>query len=195
MRTLLCDVDGCAADLIGGFIEYFENRFGIVIPYISITRFHMDNSPELQWLVEAYDLYGVFEEFMALPNVYQDYVHPIPGSGILNMIQGEIEPVFITATMKKVPESYTSKVRWLHERFPDIPVVSCPAGLKYKFRADWIIDDRYDTCAKFEEVGTKPLLFRQPWNEAPDGVDAYDWDAIAVVLNNAIALGDRIKHV
>jgi len=181
---VLCDVDGVVADLMGGFIDYIAEEYGYIFSIQDITKYHVSESPALHKIHESLDLEKRLEEFLALPYVYQDYVNPVLMSvDMVNRMRSKYDVIFITATMKQAPESYVSKFNWCHSHFPDVPMISCPADLKHLFNSAFIIDDRYDTCKRFEDTGCDPFMFQQPWNEAPHDYPAYDWDRIGAYLD------------
>lgn len=177
---MLVDVDGVVADLMGGFERFIRDRYSLELRPWEITAFHIAKSLAHVELHERIDLDRNLTEFLALPDVYQDYVHPVPGAeeAIPCLVAAGIDIGFVTATLHESPESYASKYRWLTTRFGRLPVISCPSGQKHWFAADYGIDDRGDTCERWRSVGIRPLLFRQPWNEVPPGTKAYNWKEI-----------------
>lgn len=186
---LLIDVDGVVADLMGGFERFIWGKYRLDLRPREITTFHLAKSPAHQELHARIDLDRQLADYLALPNVYEDYVSMVPGSqaAIRELQHAGVDMAFVTATLHESPDSYASKYRWLFKRFGRIPVISCPSGQKHWFRADYGIDDRADTCERWREAGVHPLLFRQPWNEAPEGTPTYDWEAICAALVRPIA--------
>jgi 5'(3')-deoxyribonucleotidase len=183
MRVLV-DVDGVVADLMGGFEQFIRGKYSLELRPREITTFHIAKSPTHVGLHERIDLDSNLEEFLALPSVYQDFVHPVPGAveAIPRLTAAGHEVGFVTATLHESPESYASKYRWLTRYFGRMPVISCPSGQKHWFAADYGIDDRGDTCERWRSAGVRALLFRQPWNEAPEGTPSYDWTQILDIL-------------
>ncbi len=180
---LLVDVDGVVADLMGGFQVWLGKEHSEYLDIELITRFRLPKSPGLVGLNERVNLDDALTRYLATPNVYQDFVDPIPGSiEALATLREVVDPIFITATLKEAPESFTSKFCWLKWHFGDVPVISCPSGLKHHFSARWAVDDRYDTCTRYNTVGTKGLVFGQPWSEAPSNHETYDWDGITELV-------------
>lgn len=181
---LLIDVDGVVADLMRGFETFLRGKYEVELRPREITTFHLANSPAHRVLHEQIDLDANLAEFLALDDVYERFVDPITGAyeGIHTLESMGVELAFVTATLHESPESYAPKYRWLDKRFPGIPVISCPSRQKHWFSADYGTDDRYDTCERWRAAGVRPLLFRQPWNEAPDGTPSYDWNGILGVL-------------
>lgn len=179
MRVLV-DVDGVVADLMGGFERYIRERHGLELRPREITVHRISMSPAHRELHERIDLNLQLERFLAVDDVYDRYVEPITGAveTVLDMHDAGHEVGFVTATLHESPESYAPKYRWLARHFGRMPVISCPAGQKHWFRAHYGIDDRYDTCQRWSQAGITPLLFRQPWNEAPPGTAGLDWSEI-----------------
>lgn len=119
---------------------------------------------------------GAFMSFMR--GEAYDYVDPIEGAiGGIKELQEHYDVRFCTALMKAAPEHVPSKMRWLERYFPGVPYFTAPSTLKMEIKGDIGIDDRYDTCARWETVGTKSFLFKQPWNEAPivNTPSSYNW--------------------
>ena len=179
MRVLI-DVDGVVADLMGGFAHFIRERHGLELSPWKITTFNIPRSPAHQALHARIDLEKQLQDFLALPNCYE-HVDVIEGSQVAldYFLKEGFQLAFITATLKESPESYAPKFRWLAKNFPGIPVISCPSEQKCWFQADYGIDDRYDTCHRWLCSGVTPLLFRQPWNEAPGGERSFNWSEIA----------------
>lgn len=183
MRVLV-DVDGPVADLMCGFEHYVWDKYRLELRPREITTFHPADSPAHQELHARIDLDRNLASFLAEDDVYERFVPLIPGAqdGIRELEAAGVELAFVTATLHESPESYAPKYRWLGKRFGRIPVISCPSGQKHWFRADYGIDDRGDTCARWRAAGVHPLVFRQPWNEVPEGTPRYDWEGICAAL-------------
>ncbi len=182
MRVLI-DVDGVVADLMCGFSYFIWDRFGFDFRPSEMTHFHFDESPAHLELHRAIDLNKQLAAFMSNPNCY-DYVPTIDGAvtGINRLLGRGHELGFVSATLKEAPESYGSKLHWLAARFPDVPMISCPSDNKHWVRGDFAIDDRYDTCKRWQDVGVRSLLFGQSWNQAPPGTPSFDWKGITYAI-------------
>jgi 5'(3')-deoxyribonucleotidase len=185
-HTLLSDVDGCAVDLMGdgphegGLCGYIFHKYGEKMWHKDITRFYIHTSPELQELDRAIPggIANAFNEYMAIPDVYQRWAKVMPGAqDALLTLNTRVQVLFITS-VEAFPDSYPSKHRMLNQLFPDIQIMAIPSRLKYGYRADWGIDDRYDTCQSWERVRCQSFLFKAPWNEAPEGTVTYSWEDI-----------------
>lgn len=184
MRRLLSDVDGVAVDLMGdgpdngGFCQYIWDRYGFKMWNREITKFYIHLSPELQDLNREISIERAFNDFMAIPDVYQRYSRVMPGAqDAIATLSTRVEVLFITS-VEAFPDSYASKHKFLNQHFGKIPIMAIPSKLKYGYRGDWGIDDRHDTCQSWRDVGTKAFLFRAPWNEAPEGACTHDWQSI-----------------
>lgn len=177
MRRYLVDVDGVIAELMDGFERFFLERTGHWLRPNTSTVHSISESPAHQELHSMFDLNSYLEQFLNLPNAYQDYVEPVPNApwAIAELIASGAEVGFVTAIHKRSPASYGSKQRWLEQWFPDVSMLTASATRKGWVRGDRAIDDRYDTCMRWEAEGTPSYLFRRSWNEAPPGTPSYDW--------------------
>lgn len=172
---VLIDVDGVVGDLMGGFCLYIGERYGHTIDSSMITAYHIVDSPLLKEIHEKIDLNRVLDEFLRIEDVYQLYVEPIDGAvDSIIEIANRTEAAFLTATMPNAPEAFVSKSRWLKALVGNIPVISCPSKQKHWVKADFLVEDRYDTVLAFEAVGGQGLLIKQPWNDFP-GRPRLDW--------------------
>jgi 5'(3')-deoxyribonucleotidase len=177
--VFLVDVDGVVADLMGGFKLWLEERGMHGLEREKISKFHIPKSPELQAMHAAYDLDLQLDRFLGQPDIYQTHVSPIPGAkAALKVLAECCEIVFVTATLKKAPESYVSKFNWCRDTFGDIPMIACPSHHKFLVQGTWAVDDRYDTCQRYGKMRTIPFLFDQPWNEAPATERRHNWMTI-----------------
>jgi 5'(3')-deoxyribonucleotidase len=197
-KKLLSDVDGCAVDLMGdgpdngGFCGYIWDRYGRVMRQCDITRFYIQTSPELQELHQDIDVGRAFNDFMAVPDVYQRYSRVMPGAKeALLLLNTRLDVLFITS-VEAFPDSYASKHRFLNEHFPGIPIMAIPSRLKYGYQGDWGVDDRYDTCQSWLNAGCSPFLFRAPWNEAPPDTCTFDWMGITKTVEAFLDLEEHM---
>ncbi len=201
---VLSDVDGVVADLIGGgFARFLDEELAVCLP-INEVIYHndmgrspglreIDDSLRLRWPEPGPDggLGGAFKTFMKDRDVYGKWVTPIEGAvdGIAE-IRRHVDLGFVTALMKSARDHFRSKMEWIERYFPGIPIITCPSELKCWVSGDYAIDDRYDTCSRWEKnwkSGLKrAMLFRQPWNEAPVDHPRYDWPGIVRTLGDEI---------
>ncbi len=198
-KVILCDVDGVVADLMRGLSEWL---FSLGFPFLDPTRielFDIRNAARLPSLLQLDDalrerngwpepggnggINGAFMEFMR--RECYDEVPLIDGAleGI-QRLQEDYDVRFVTALMDAAPEHIPSKMRWMKRHFPTVPIFTAPSKLKMEVRGDIGIDDRYDTCMRWENVGVKSFLFRQAWNEAPPGTPRYDWLNLVEAIQN-----------
>lgn len=201
--TVLCDVDGVVADLMGGFADWMESMGLPSVHPSQINLFDIRRTarePHLSdlddylrthhWPEEGGDggINGAFMSFMR--GEAYDWVKPIEGAllGVRDLMETH-DVFFVTALMKAAPDHVPSKMRWMERYFPEVEYFTAPSKLKQmiggKMRGTLgttMIDDRYDTCQRFQEAGMNALLFRQPWNEAPEWVTTHDWDSIPGAL-------------
>lgn len=179
MRVLI-DVDGVVADMMDGFEAFLWETTGELLqPNLSTTH-HITESPNHAEMHARIDLNRQLDLFLSLPDVYQEYVALVPGAkeSIDRLYSAGHEIGFVTATLWTAPVSYVSKLRWLNEHFPGIPMLSVGSREKHWVSGHFAIDDRFDTCERWLDAGVTPLLFRRPWNGAPLGTKTYDWKEI-----------------
>ncbi len=193
--VLLCDVDGVIIDLMGGFRKHLLRQHGLTLEIGDISRFDISKSPELVELdATCRKLYkgegelggigGAFTHWMNNVWAY-DGLDPIPGAlDAIKELRGMVDIVFVTAMMKKARSHFQSKMEWLDKNCPGLPVITSPSGLKHQVRGQFGVDDRYDTCQRWEGVGTAAFLFKQPWSEAPDGTRGHDWSTIVPAIES-----------
>ena len=181
-KRLGIDVDGVVLDLMGAYRRHLWSAQRYVLDTSKITKPRLAECPLLDH--SKIDHKEALRRFLISSFCYDD-VEPIPGAvEAIERLQEICAVVFITAIMVGGEESYASKARNLNARFPSIPIISCPAHQKSWFNLRWAIDDRYDTCLQYEEDGVEAFLFKQPWNDAPEGTPAYDWSEIVKMLED-----------
>ncbi len=197
-ESLLCDVDGVAADMIGGFQKFVMEQYGFRFEQSEVV-FHnkMGRSPLLHDLNEELKRWfpgdadgdnagvgGAFTCFMRDPNVYTKWVDPIPGAvNAIADIRSRYDVVFVTALMKGARDHFRSKMEWIERWFPNLPIMTVPSGEKYRVSGTYAVDDRYDTCQHWLNEGNvrDVFLFKRPWNEIPESASGWrgvDWDEI-----------------
>ena len=198
-KTLLLDVDGVVADMVNCFAEFVWNEFDVPID-VSAVVFHdkMGRSPGLaradqalrHWFPGEPDgnnagVGGAFQVFMKDRDVYGKFIRPIKGSvDAVAELRHDYKIVFVTALMRSARDHFRSKMEWIERWFPGIQIMTSPSGCKPMVHGHFAVDDRYDTCASWADAGTHSLLFRQPWNEIPNGVTCatYDWSELLKTL-------------
>jgi len=205
--SLLCDVDGCTAHLVGGLRKYINDRFGFDFDPKEVV-FHNDmgrsplladlNEELVRWFPGDSDgkdrgFSGAFTQFMRDPNVYMHWVDPIDGSvDAIAEIRQKYKITFVTALMKGARDHFRSKMEWIERWFPNLPIITCPSGEKYRVGGTegskvYAIDDRWDTCSRWVNSGNvrDAFLFKQSWNEIPAdtaGWRGMEWEEITTEL-------------
>lgn len=184
MKIILCDVDGVVANLVTGFQNFTHSQFNVDFEYTDIV-FHNDmgRSPRLNKVNNQLARFGgfsaLFEMFMKDRDVYGKWIDPINGAlSAIADLRSTHEIIFVTALMKSARDHFRSKMEWIERFFPDIQIMTGSSSIKHLVHGDYAIDDRYDTCMRWEGSGTRSFLFRQPWNECPVGTQAYNWKQI-----------------
>lgn len=175
-----CDVDGVVLGLVDGLQLWMNETYGVFFDKSKVIYHNdMGRSPELMWpdmqlrnfFPQAEERQGAafsmaFEAFMKERDVYSR-IPVIEGAleGMGKLMAGA-EVVFVTALMKSARDHFRSKMESLERWFPNVPIVTCPSGLKYRYKADWAIDDRFDTCMRWAKDGAvASIVFDQPWSE------------------------------
>jgi len=184
----LIDVDGPVANLMDGFATFFWNVTSERLDPFRSSTHRISQSPELADLHARFDLDALLTEFLSIRDVYQRFVPLTHGAweSIHDLLELGHEVGFVTATLKTAPSSYASKLLWLRDIFPDVPMLAVAADQKHWVTGDYAIDDRYDTCLRWRLEGVTPLLFRLPWNEAPPNEPSYDWKEIMKAVSDGV---------
>jgi len=196
-EILLCDVDGVVADLMGGFSEWMRSHGLPEFDVSLLTKFDIRKAAREPGLIDLDDqlragmwpddggdggLNGAFMTFMSGPAY--EWVLPIDGAveGV-GRLREKYDVRFLTALMEAAPDHVPSKMRWMKRFFPDVKYFTSPSLLKQDVKGDIGIDDRYDTCMRWEGVGMRSFLFHQPWNEAPVEHMRYDWSTLLEAID------------
>lgn len=186
MNSLLCDVDGVVADLVGGLRKWINHQHDLDFEPTNIIYHHgmgrgsaMENIDETlrYWYPEGFG--GAFTCFMRDPDVYMRWVDPVPGAvDAIAGIRKTHKVVFVTALMKSARDHFRSKMEWIERWFPGLPIITCPTEEKHMVKGTYAVDDRYETCSRWLASGNveKVFLFDQSWNEIPD--DASEWAGV-----------------
>jgi 5'(3')-deoxyribonucleotidase len=190
---LLVDVDGVVADMVPSFVSWANLKFGLSVdPETIVYHNDMGRSPSLREVdVQLRELYptpgqdggwgGAFIEFMSNPRAYPEHVTVVPGSQeALAQLRETYDVLFVTALMRRANQHVPGKLDWIGQNFPGIHICTIPSELKCWIPGTFAIDDRYDTCMRWWDVGTQALLFKRPWSEVPERTPytPYDWPAI-----------------
>lgn len=196
-KSFLSDVDGVVGNLIGGYQKWLLDQFSLRFDLNDVVYHNrMGRSPKLHDLNEILKKWfpgdaagddagfgGAFTCFMRDPNVYMRWVDPIPGAvDAIAEIRQRYDVIFVTALMKGARDHFRSKMEWIERWFPDVPIVTCPSGEKWRYAGTFAVDDRYDTCRSWIDGGNVQdvFLFNQPWSEIPPDSGWYGvgWDEI-----------------
>lgn len=169
-----------------GFNRFVWETRGWSIDAMQSTTHRISRSPLHAQAHAALDLDACLAEFLDLDDVYRRYVPLIDGAfDSVHELGTRHEVAFVTATLWESPMSFGSKLMWLDDHFPGVPMISVGAEHKHWVAGDFAIDDRHDTCVRWTSAGVKTFLFRQPWNEAPPGTPTYEWKEITDELIQA----------
>lgn len=205
------DVDGPCADLVGGFLRWFnspDRDWYQHIPY-EVTRDmvtshnDMGSSPRIRkvdramrrWYRDRCSEYGqdgphggfggAFLQFMRQPTVYTDYIEPVAGAPeAVARLQETCDCMFVTALMKRANQHVPDKLDWIGQNFPGIPISTVPSEYKWWVRPHFGIDDRWDTVDRWLKAGVHGLLFKTPWSDDPSWAARHDWNSILEVIGS-----------
>ena len=193
---VLLDIDGPCAAMIPAFLDWFHDRFMHRGMYVAIDdiKYHNDmgRSPLLTDIDTRlrmggnYPLPGpdggfggAYLEFMRQPDVYSRFVKPVPGSQkAVEILRQRYDLLFVTALMRRANAHVPDKLDWIGKNFPGVPIATVPSEYKNWVTGTFAVDDRYDTCSRWEAAGVRTFMFKMPWNEAPACTPAYDWAGI-----------------
>lgn len=183
---VLSDADGTFLDLNGRFCEWLLEEFGIRFSPSQITCHSYkhkdcplksdDSAIRAHPRFAAGGLADAFLEFMQDPHVY-DRVEPIPGS--IELLSQVDDLTVLTAMMSKAPQHYGNKMDRISQLLPHARTWTCPSAEKQWLRGDIMIEDRFDIARSFRLSGTRAIVIRQPWNEAPADEETHTWERLA----------------
>ncbi len=155
MKTIYLDMDGVVADweagaaeIVGYYSEYPEK------PYPQTDwekiRSHQRIFRDLPKMKRA-------DEMVELARKFRDEL--------------DWKLLFLTAVphYNDIHWAYYDKVMWAHERYPDIPVHFGPFSQDKKNHAnpgDILVDDRFDNCNSWREVGGIAVRVTKYYSEA-----------------------------
>jgi 5'(3')-deoxyribonucleotidase len=149
------DVDDTVADLVGEWLELYNNEYSDNVAVNDITTWDIYN--HVKCGKKIYD-------FLKVPNFY-DNVVPIHGAahGIRSLRNAGHRVIFITSCI--FGGNVDGKWKWLvdnkfldaGEHSLDFMAVSDKALIK----VDLMIDDKTETVKNF---GDRGVLFKRPWN-------------------------------
>lgn len=182
-KTILCDVDGVVADLVGGFIQYIFEYNGIKLYKEDFIFHEVSKNTAAEDKFKKYYFssilmygeynsicYNFFVDFMRSDYAYTTHVPVIPGAiDAFKKLKEKYNIIFVTAMMKSAKCNYRDKMEWIEKYFPDTQIITCPSGEKWRVKGDFAIDDRFDLCKNYQLHGTaRPFVFKQNWSEIQD---------------------------
>lgn len=211
------DVDGPCAAMVEAFLQWFHDErrpWHGKLPY-DVTRdmvkYHNDMgaSPKIIPINEEMKRWypgdgpdsafgSAFVEFMQNPTVYSDWVRPTEDAqAAIELLKSRCDCMFITALMRRANQHIPDKLDWIGRNFPGVPISTVPSEKKCWVHPEFGIDDRYDTCKRWQNEGVTALLFETPWSEVPDdsALKRYDWHSIIVRIEQTLDHNDFLERM
>lgn len=162
------DIDGVIADTMHLFLDILKDHYDIhTVDYADITSYRLDHCL-------AVDL-AILEESTAriLDGRYRATLNPIPGAatvlrriadaaGRVLMVTARPDAALIASWMRDLMDGRHACTRIVATGSYDGKIeVLQAAGIR------WFVEDRLETCHLLKDAGIEPIVFSQPWNQAP----------------------------
>lgn len=155
---VLCDVDGVAADFIGGVIRWIKKR-GLVYTEDQFTQFDISNVIAPEILKEIGSEIGFCNSLEWYPGAFE----------FLLQLRDQTDLAFVTAPWNS-PTWEAERKNWLGRICKPGRVASIPSELKPWVHADFLIEDRIETLVAWLEADPSEqsdrfgILIDRPWN-------------------------------
>ena len=166
-------MDDTVADTLSRHIEWYHERFGVVI-----DRNEMDGC-RIYDVVSEENLESV-RNFPNDPDFFKDLPVLENATEVIRELSSKYEIYFVSAAMEH-PTSFTAKYEWLRKHFPfisDMNYIFC--GYKGMLNCDYLIDDSFRHLDVFSGEG---LLFDAPHNRNENDYNRVNsWDHVARLL-------------
>lgn len=177
--TYIIDLDSTLNNLCPVWLDLYNNDFDDNLTPQDIRSWNTHQYVKAECGTDIYD-------YLHFPELFE-VLEPQPGSqdAVEGLIRDGLDVLVVSAC---TPASYIPKIAFLKKYFPFIPTNNfIAAHRKDLIIANGIIDDKYDTVAKYP--GHR-ILFNQPWNEdefAAKGVEdkvifAANWQEVDLIL-------------
>lgn len=121
---------------------------------------------------------------------YYRYLKPVEGAiDAVHKLKNDWDIYIVTHTPPSNPREniLAAKRAWLEEHIPGCYLGVVNTDQKHLIRGDVIIDDRLETCEKFEELSGDAILFDRPWNKVEDlshlSTRCRNWEEVVTLLN------------
>lgn len=171
------DVDDTVADLVGEWLELYNNAYSDNVTVNDITTWDIFNHVKC-----GKDIY----DFLKAPNFYANVV-PIHGAlaGVESLRRAGHRVIFITSCI--FGGNIDDKWKWLIDNgFLSAEMHSLDFMAvtdKVLINVDLMIDDKPATVANF---GSRGVMFKRPWNNGPA-----TWESISQTYGARVLLESR----
>lgn len=164
--TILVDLDGIIADSIPHWLDAIHKKFGVKAELKDITQWNLTDCPPLDKLQrqKILDLINQKGFVASIP--------PMPGAlENLKKLHDDGHQIYIVTARTgdvSIPETFA----WVRKHLPwfDVEKRLCFLYDKFRFKADIVIDDKWDTLEKYERANKLALLYTidYPYNKGND---------------------------
>ena len=183
--SIAFDIDGVFADILSLFIKIANSEFNISgLKYDDITSYDLRDCLEIDPLIID-EIIGLI-----LSGNYCSSLKPVEGAqDVLTRLgnyNGRI--LFVTAREKEYPI-----YDWILNMLPlDPSAIHIEATGTFENKADvllkhkitYFVEDRLETCFMLNDVGIKPVLFKQPWNRKEHPfIEVNTWSELESLIN------------
>lgn len=181
---LAFDVDGVVADTMGLFLDIATSDYRVSgVNYEDISCYQLSECIDMDSTV----IDAIIEHLME--GSYRQPLKPFDGaSEVLNRIAAKKSPVlFVTARPHPGPlEDWFAEVLQMPGECVDLVATGSSkskADVLIKRGITHFVEDRLDTCFDLEQIGVRPIVFRQPWNRQQHPFEEVgSWEEISNLL-------------
>lgn len=183
------DIDGVVADTMSLFVRIARDEFSIDnLSYEDITSYNLEECLEM----EPAAIDAIIRQL--LDGSHKFPLSPIEGASksLARLSKSTDKMLFVTA---RPSPDYIH--HWLRDVFStaeynDESKIEVVATGGFEEKADVLIErgithfveDRLETCFYLNELGIKPVLFRQPWNRQPHPfVEVGSWEELEALID------------
>jgi 5'(3')-deoxyribonucleotidase len=166
--ALAFDIDGVIADTMHLFLDILRDHYDVhSVRYADITCYRLDHCLDLDEDVLA----GAVARI--LNGKYRAKLIPLPGAGSVLRRIGEATGRILMVTARPEPGPIEGWVNQLldgqHHRARIVATGSFETKTEVLLENDiqWFVEDRLETCHLLKAAGIAPVVFQQPWNQAP----------------------------
>jgi beta-phosphoglucomutase-like phosphatase (HAD superfamily) len=183
--TLGFDIDGVIADTMHLFLEILKDHYDVhTVKYDDITCYRLDQCLDVDLAVLDSAVTRI------LNGNYKATLKPLPGAGkVLRRIAETTGRLFMV-TARPEPGPIAGWMNDLLDGQHDRATIVATGS--YEAKTDillengirWFVEDRLETCHLLKAAGIAPVVFQQPWNQAPhDYLTVGSWPELETRIN------------